>query len=138
MPVACSRRSFLRCAATACAAYTAMGAEQQPFLSFPTAARSRLAVTSYPFRAYIESPTNSGRKRDLPGMDLTAFPGMVAEKFGVFNINPLGDHFRSTEPAYLSAFRGSLETAHSHIVDLGLGGRELYSRDEPTRKAAVD
>jgi sugar phosphate isomerase/epimerase len=71
-------------------------------------------------------------------MDLTAFPGMVAEKFGVFNINPLGDHFRSTDEGYLNAFRRAVEAAHSHIVDLGLGGREFYSKDEATRKAAVD
>jgi sugar phosphate isomerase/epimerase len=71
-------------------------------------------------------------------MDITAFAGMVAEKFGVFNINPLADHFRSTEPAYLDRFRSSLEKARSHIVDFGLGGREFYSADAQTRQEAIE
>lgn len=137
MTRALTRRSVLQFTAAAVAAHAARGSEQKPSISFPTEARARLAVTSYPFRAYIESPTNRGRKQDVPGMDLTAFAAMVAEKFGVFNINPLGDHFQSTEPAYLEKFRRSLETAHSHIVDLGLGGREFYSEQAATRDEAA-
>jgi sugar phosphate isomerase/epimerase len=100
--------------------------------------QDRLAVTSYPFRAYIESPTNRGRRHDLPGMDLTQFPAMVAEKFGVHNVNPLIDHFRSTEPAYIDKFQRSLTDAHSHIVDLGLPGRPFYSPDRAVRQSAVE
>lgn len=133
-----TRRLFLQASGFACLGSISCAASDKPNLTFPKQPRDRLAVTSYPFRAYIESPTNPGRKPELPGMDMTAFAGMIAEKFGVFNINPLGDHFRSTEPAYLASFRSSLEKTKSHIVDLGLGGREFYSADESTRNAAVE
>ncbi len=110
----------------------------EPHLQFPTKARDRLAVTSYPFRAHIESPTNHGRNPKLQGMDLLEFPAMIATKFGVYNINPLGDHFRSTDAAYLDAFRQAVAKANSHIVGLGLGGRPFYAADRDTRQAAVD
>jgi sugar phosphate isomerase/epimerase len=113
------------------------GLAQEPKMNFPGGARERLAVTSYPFRAYIESPTNPGRKANLPGMDMTDFPKFVVEKFGVPNINPLVAHFRSTEPAYLNSFRTALEKAGSHIVDLGLGGADFYSSDPSSRQQAV-
>jgi sugar phosphate isomerase/epimerase len=109
----------------------------QPSLHFPTEARARLAVTSYPFRASIDSPKNRDRNPSLPGMDIKDFPGFVAEKFGVFNINPLVNHFSSTEPSYLDAFRAALEKAHSHIVDLGLPGGRFYAADAAVRESAV-
>jgi len=110
----------------------------QPDLHFPTKSRDRLAVTSWPFRAYIESPANRGRDRSKPGVDLTEFPSLIATKFGVYNINPLSDHFRSSDPAYLDAFRRAVEKAKSHVVDLGLPGGHFYARDAATRNAAVD
>jgi sugar phosphate isomerase/epimerase len=112
--------------------------QHQPEDHFPLKPRARLAVTSWPFRAYIETPTNHGRDRSKPGMDLTEFPAVVATKFGVYNINPLSDHFRSSDPAYLDAFRRAVEKAHSHIVDLGLPGGHFYAPDSVTRKAGVD
>jgi len=71
-------------------------------------------------------------------MDLTEFPSVIATKFGVYNINPLSDHFRSSDSAYLDAFRHSVEKANSHIVDLGLAGRHFYASDAATRKSSVD
>jgi sugar phosphate isomerase/epimerase len=117
---------------------TDLQSQEQPNLQFPTKPKDRLAVTSWPFRAYIESPTNHNRDRKEPGWDLLEFPALIATKFGVYNINPLGDHFRSTDSAYLEAFRRTVEKANSHVVDLGLGGRPFYAPDQSTRQAAVD
>jgi sugar phosphate isomerase/epimerase len=114
------------------------GARQEPRIRFPVNARDRLAVTSWPFRAYIESPTNRARNVNVPGMDLKDFPALIAERFGIYNINPLIDHLRSTDPAYLSAFRDAVAKARSHIVDLGLPGRQFYASDPSARESAVD
>ena len=111
---------------------------QEPQLQFPPTALDRLAVTSWPFRAYMESPTNHGRKAHVPGMDLKAFPAFVSRKFGVHAINPLADHFRSTDDAYLAGLREAVEKAGSHIVDLGLGGGYFYDPDAATRRSAID
>jgi sugar phosphate isomerase/epimerase len=119
-----SRRDILRAAALSASA-PLWARDSSPHLSFPTDARQRLAVTSYPFRAYIESPTNPSRDKSKPGMDLKEFPAMIVKRFSVFNINPLGDHLSSTEPAYLESFRKAVDSAGSHLVDLGLGGQDF-------------
>ncbi len=109
-----------------------------PDLRFPAQPRERLAVTSWPFRAYVESPANRNRNPNLAGWDIKAFPALVAEKFDVRNINPLGDHFSSTDPDYLEDFRRRVAAAKSRVVDLGVGGQAVYSPDAAQRKAAVE
>lgn len=137
-----SRRTFFESAAAAAlGGAVAAGAGEllgaQPHLKFPRIPRERLAVTSYPFRAYIESPTNRERDPQLPGMDLKEFAAMVAEKFGVHNINPLSNHLSSTAPAYLDAFRAAVAKAGSHMVGLGLEGATFWDTDPARRDAAV-
>lgn len=111
---------------------------QGPHIEFPKSPRARLAVTSWPFREFIDSPHNPYRNRQKPGMDLKDFPGMVVKRFGVRNICPLSTHFNSTDPAYLDAFRQAVEQAGSHLVDLGLGGRSFWDPDKSKRQAAVE
>src|SRR5438128_1561029 len=74
-------------ASTSCNRFAAAAA-LEPDISFPLAPRDRVAVASYPFRAYIESPTNRDRDHNLYGMDLTEFATEVARKFNVHNIEP--------------------------------------------------
>jgi sugar phosphate isomerase/epimerase len=138
-----SRRDFLTqvsFAALACCAAPpdAKTEPKEPQMAFPAEPRARLSVTSYPFRELIESPTNSARNPKQPGMDLKDFPKMIAKKFDVHNINPLADHFASTQPSYLDAFRGAVEQAGSHIVDLGLRGGKFWDPDATQRSAGVD
>ncbi len=109
----------------------------QPEYSFPSGARDRLAVTSWPFRAYMESPGNRNRKPNFPGMDMKEFPAFVAKTFDVYNINPLIRHFAATTPDYLEAFREAVVRARSHVVDLGLPGARVYDADAKVRSAVV-
>ena len=120
------------------AGQNALASPQGPHVEFPTSPRARLAVTSWPFREFIDSPHNPYRNRQKPGMDLKDFPGMVVKRFGVQNICPLSTHFYSTDPAYLDAFRQAVEQAGSHLVDLGLGGRSFWDPDKSKRQAAVE
>jgi sugar phosphate isomerase/epimerase len=108
------------------------------FAGFPVKARDRLAVTSWPFRTLIDSPTNRQRDATIPGMDLKEFAAFIVEKFGVHNINPLSDHFHSSDPAYLASLREAIAKASSHIVDLGLSGKQFYSSDAAARAEAVE
>jgi sugar phosphate isomerase/epimerase len=138
-----SRRDFLKQVATlagTCCISVEDSAQSQnqgrhPDLEFPTRPRDRLAVTSWPFRAYIETPAN--RKPSVPSMDIKEFPAMVVERFAVYNVNPLLNHFPSTDSAYLESFREAVAKARSHIVDLGLPGRCFATTDTSTAEAAV-
>lgn len=127
-----SRREFLGRIAFLAAA-THLSAK----LQFPENPHDRLALTSYPFRAYIASPSNRARNPALPGMDLKEFAKLAMDKFGIHNINPLLDHFTSTDPAYLDSFQKAVADTGSHIVDLGLSGGSFYSSDEKEREQAV-
>jgi sugar phosphate isomerase/epimerase len=109
-----------------------------PSLSFPVQPRERLAVTSWPFRNYINAPGNKAFDRGKLGFDLKEFPSVVAQRFGVHNINPLSSHFASTDQAYLASFREAVEKAGSHVVDLGLSGGRFYDTDASKRQAGVD
>jgi sugar phosphate isomerase/epimerase len=136
-----SRREFLKNSSALAAAAAAGGTQplfaspSEPALKFPTAARDRLSVISWPFRAFIESPTNRwARDRKQPGMDLKDFAAMVVKRFGVHNIEPLGEHFRSTDPAYLAEFRETVEKAGSHIVDIATGSRDSYYDPDPRKR----
>jgi len=122
----------------AAGAQDSLASSQGPHMQFPTSPRARLAVTSWPFREFIDSPRNPYRNRRKPEMDLKDFPEMVVKKFGVQNICPLAAHFSSTDPAYLEAFRQAVEEAGSHLVDLGLGGGSFWDPDKNKRQAAVE
>lgn len=110
-----------------------------PDIQFPTDPRSRLAVASWPFRAFIESPTNKwARNPKLPGMDLKDFPAMVVQKFNVRNIEPLADHFRSTDETYVKELREAADQAGTRVIDVPTGvGASFYDTNPAKRKLAV-
>ena len=133
-----SRRNFFYSAVALPSAAALVAQEPRPVLSFPLQPHQRLAVTSYPFRELIDSPTNKARNRLKPGMDLKEFPAFAAREFGVQNINPLADHMSSTDRGYLESFRKAVADAGSHLVDLGLGGQNFASTDAAVRKEAIE
>jgi len=109
-----------------------------PHLDFPTEPRDRLAVASYPFRAFIERPGARSRDRKQPGMDLEEFAGMVVKRFNVRNIEPLSTHFRSLEMDYVHELRESVEKAGAHVINIPVDElRSFYDPDAGRRKEAV-
>ncbi|MGA2591944.1 MAG: sugar phosphate isomerase/epimerase family protein [Bryobacteraceae bacterium] len=124
-----TRRNFVKTCAALVAASTAHAAA--PNMPFPTAARERLAVASYPFRNFMDRPGH-------PGIKLTDFAAMVVDKFGIHNIEPLSEHFPSTEPTYLAELRSAVERAHSHIVNIPASVHaSLYDPDDAKRDRAI-
>lgn len=113
----------------------------EPHIGFPTAPRDRIAVSSYPFRAYINSP--SGRYRganatNVQKMDLTEFPAEVAKKFNVSHIEPNSRHFMSTDAAYLDRFNDALAKAGVKVANIAVDGRgSFYDPDPAIRAGAI-
>ena len=140
-----TRREFLKTSSLLAAGAVAFDwrsdlLASQPHLEFPTAARDRLAVASWPFRMFIDAPGNN-RARDpkLPGMDLKDFGAMVVQRFGLHNIEPLGQHFASTDPAYVQSLREATEKAGVRVVDIPVGvGASFYDTEAANRKTAVE
>jgi len=115
-------------------------AASEPHLTFPTQPRDRIAIASWPFRMFIEAPANKwARDPKLPGMDLVDFPAMVVKRFGVHNVEPLDQHFHSTDQAYLGKFRNAVEKAGCHVVDIPCDVKaSFYDLDAAKRKVAVE
>jgi sugar phosphate isomerase/epimerase len=141
-----TRRTFLeRLTALAAGGFFINGRKQastttppQPHISFPSAPRERIAVASYPFRAYIDSPNNPDRDHSLPGMDLTDFVAQVVEKFNVHNLEPHYRHFRSLDGAYLAGLGKALAKNKVKVVDIAVGGQQsFYDADASARKKAI-
>jgi sugar phosphate isomerase/epimerase len=110
-----------------------------PHLTFPTASRERISIASWPFRFWIDSPTNKYRDHSKPGMTLLQFPAMVVKEFKVNKLEPLGDHFASTDNAYLRQLREAVRKAGCRIVDIPMGGEDsYYDPDAAVRQKAID
>ena len=137
-----SRRDLLKTSAALgltalCQNLSPVAYAREPQIKFPSKPIDRLALTSWPFRAYMEAPGNSARDRSKPGMDVLGFAKMAIEKFDIHNINPLSAHFASTKPQYLDTLREGMAKAGSHFVDLGLGAGRFYDPDPTVRKASI-
>lgn len=125
------RRQFLSALAAGGIAFSRLDAAPAPHIDFPTEARARLAVASYPFGKDLD--------RRKGKMTLLEFPRMVADRFGVFGIEPVDDHFPSTDTEYLNQLRSALAKAKSHIVNIPVGaGGSLYDPDTAKRAQAMD
>ncbi len=70
-------------------------------------------------------------------MNLTEFPKVIVDRFGVRNINPLASHFKEVTPQYVSLLAAAVNKAGSHVVDLGLGGGAFFDPDASVRDKAV-
>ena len=110
-----------------------------PELKFPTVARERLAVATWPFRAYIESASNENRDKTQPGMDLREFASRVKKDFDVPGVEPLSSHFPSTDAAYLHSFREAIQKAGVSVVNIPVDNScSYYDADPGVRQKAVD
>jgi sugar phosphate isomerase/epimerase len=102
-----------------------------PHAVFPANPRERLAVASWPFRKLVDP-----RRGTLPLLD---FPKMVVDRFGVHGIEPLDEHFLSTEAAYLDRFREAVAKCGSRVVNIPVGrlGGSFYDADAAKRRQVV-
>jgi sugar phosphate isomerase/epimerase len=125
-----NRRQFLQSSFAGLAAFRIEAAEA-PRVNFPRDPRARLAVASYPFRQFLNAKTGN--------MTLLDFPKMVVERFGVSGIEPLDQHFASTDAAYLGKFREALLSAKAHVVNIPVGRLHgsFYDADADKRKITI-
>ncbi len=131
-----NRRGFLRSAAWVPALAAGFVprpsfAADGPNCKFPLSPRERLAVASYPFRKDFNLKNGPHK--------LLEFPAMVVKRFGVHGIEPLDEHFPSTEPAYLDQLRTALKEANAHVVNIPVGvlHGSFYDPDSVKSQTAI-
>jgi sugar phosphate isomerase/epimerase len=112
-----------------------LAADAGPSVRFPTAARERIAIASYPFRDFVagrEDKSGSGK------MELKEFVAHVSAKFNIRKIEPWSPHFRSLDKAYLEELGASVAKAGGAFVDIAVDGEHSpYAMDSAERDRAV-
>jgi sugar phosphate isomerase/epimerase len=138
------RQFFAHTAITAAGALLWPGLEaalaeaSKPDIVFPTQPRERISIASYPFRNFINGPTDDGVKPAANRMDIRDFAAHVIEKFKVNKIEPWSPHFPSTNTKYLAEFRSAIEKAHGVVVNIAADGHDSpYAVDSAERQRAV-
>ncbi len=115
----------------------AAASDAGPTIAFPTAARERIAVASYPFREFILG--KSDRAAAVHGkMALKEFPARVVAAFDLHRIEPWSEHFLSLEAAYLEELRNAAGKAGTSFVNIAADGDDsLYSAQAEERERAA-
>jgi len=134
-----SRRRFFAAAAVTGASFWAHTdtavASASPNLQFPSRARDRIAIASYPFREFIAGKDHKGGN---PNIELKDFATHVTEKFNINKIEPWTGHFPSTDPAYLDQFRAALDQSRAMVVNIAVDGTHSpYALNREERAKAI-
>jgi hypothetical protein len=98
----------------------------------------RVAIMSLCFNSILKNPTqpdNPARTLDI--MDIGQ---MLADRYGVHNVEMQHAHFLSTEPAYLKDFRERLAKTKSQVTNINLefGPQNISAADPALRQQAID
>ncbi len=99
---------------------------------------ARVAIMSLCFNSILKNPSqpdNPARTLDI--MDLGQ---MLADRYGVHNVEMQHAHFPSTEPAYLTGFRDRLAKTMSRVTNINLefGPQNISATDPALRQQAID
>ena len=104
-------------------------------MHFPSQARERIAIASYPFREFI---AGENHKSGNPTTELKDFAAHVIAKFNVNKIEPWTGHFPSTDAKYLEQFRVAVADARGAIVNIAVDGEHSpYAADRAERELAI-
>jgi hypothetical protein len=98
----------------------------------------RVAIMSLCFNSVLKNPTQPDNpSRTLDIMDLAQ---MLADRYGVHNVEMQHAHFPSTEPAFLKEFRDRLAKTDSQVTNINLefGPQNISAADPALRQQALE
>lgn len=98
----------------------------------------RVAIMSLCFNSMLKNPAQpDAPARTLDVMDLGQ---MLADRYGVHNVEMQHAHFPSTEPTYLKDFRERLARTKSQVTNINLefGPQNISAADPALRQQAID
>jgi sugar phosphate isomerase/epimerase len=129
------RREFLvGAAAAACLAGTRRGWAQ----ARDEAKLRRVAIMSLCFSSILKSP----EQPDRPGrtLDIMDLGQLLADRYGVHNVEMQHSHFPATDAAYLKQFRERLAKTKSQVTNINLefGPQNISAPDPALRRQALD
>src|ERR1700710_3139591 len=99
---------------------------------------NRVAVMSYSFDLIMKSAAAPDDPQRT--LDILDFPGEMAQRYGIHNLEIQQEHFRSTEPGYLAEFKTLLTKVRSRVVQLvlELGAHNISTTDPAVRSETIE
>lgn len=132
------RREFVA-ASLAAGCSTLLTAADRPNVDFPTVARERLAVSTYPFRSLIRGKERDADGMNKAGMTLQEFAQTVPQRLQIHGIEPWSNHFESTDPAYVQMLAAAFTQAGLRVVNIAVDlPVHLCSGDTQQQTAGLD
>jgi sugar phosphate isomerase/epimerase len=128
---------------SAVAGATSAARDAGPHIEFPSAARERIAIASYPFREFITPGEAQEKTAATPSagtvkMELHDFAAHVVEKFKIHRIEPWSVHFTSQQSRYLGEMRAAFDQAQVSVVNIAVDGEHsIYAADAAERARAI-
>jgi Xylose isomerase-like TIM barrel len=86
---------------------------------------NRVGVSTLSFHSYFEATRDESSKTPSGRLALLDFPGMIADRFKIHNVEFATPHFPSLEPAYLQELKSSLVRSHSKLINIPVDVREV-------------
>ncbi|MGH9430666.1 MAG: sugar phosphate isomerase/epimerase family protein [Terriglobia bacterium] len=89
--------------------------------------RGRIGISSWSFQRFFPVAGTKGTIPASQQLALLDFPGMIAERYKVHNLELVTTHFASTEPAYINELRNQLARGRSRVVNIPVDINELWT-----------
>ena len=89
--------------------------------------RSRMAVSTWSFHRYFVTAKTKGTIPFYQQLALLDFPGMIAQRYKVHNLEFVVPHFPTTDAAYITELRSQLVRARSALVNIAVDIDELWT-----------
>src|SRR5258708_2227184 len=115
-----NRRTFL-------AGSAAAGASLLAKAQMHTQKATRIGISTWSFHNLF-TPTHDKDAAPISGtpMDARDFPDMIADRYHVHEMEIVAPHI-SPEPSYIRDLKARLDRAHSHLVNIPVDIKELWS-----------
>lgn len=88
----------------------------------------RVGISSWSFHNDFPATRDKDYTPTGPDLVLLDFPGMIAQRYGVHNLEMVAPHFASTEPAYLQVVKTKLQAARSRLINIPVDIPEIWHK----------
>ena len=85
----------------------------------------RIAISSWSFHNFFTTTHDQEAGPISKSWDLRQFPAMIADRYGVHQLEMVAPHFESMQPSYITELKKSLLRTHSTLVNIPVDIEEL-------------
>jgi sugar phosphate isomerase/epimerase len=100
---------------------------RRPVRHYAYSSRARIGISTWSFHRFFPTARTKGTIPSNQQLAMLDFPGMIAQRYKVHNLELVAPHFASTEPAYILELRNQILRAHSRLVNIPVDVDDLWT-----------